>query len=118
MLILIAGTPKVSSYAFQHNKFIVHLVDTPGFNDTNKSDTDTLNEIAVWLAMTYRADVRLTGIVYLHRISDNRMTGSAVHNLNMFKKLCGDDCLPNVTLATTMWSANQQERAEQEQREA
>jgi hypothetical protein len=111
------GTTKVKSYSFQRSRYIIHLVDTPGFNDTNKSDTDILNEISIWLAMTYRAEMRLTGIVYLHRISDNRMTGSAVLNLNMFKKLCGERCLPNVVLATTMWSTNPQEKAEQEQRE-
>lgn len=45
------------------------------------------------------------------------MQGSAVLNLKMFKKLCGDDCLPNVILATSMWSNDPQIRAEQERRE-
>jgi hypothetical protein len=43
------------------------------------------------------------GIIYLHRISDVRMQASAKKNLFMFKKLCGDDALKNVILATTMW---------------
>ena len=82
----------------------MNLIDTPGFNDTIRSDSDILKEISIWLNLTYRANVRLTGIIYLHRVSDNRMGGSAMTNLNMLKKLCGDECLPNVILATTMWS--------------
>ncbi len=42
-------------------------------------------------------------ILYLHRISDNRMTGSAMRNLHLLKKLCGPDALKNVILVTTMW---------------
>ncbi|KAI9756728.1 MAG: hypothetical protein M4579_003729 [Chaenotheca gracillima] len=113
-------TSVVSAHTFQHGQYIVNLIDTPGFNDTNRSDTEILKEVAVWLATTYRARSRLTGIIYLHRISDNRMGGSAILNLNMFKLLCGDDCLPNVVLATTMWSDPhhaQQEFVAQELRE-
>lgn len=50
------------------------------------------------------AEVRLNGIIYLHRITDVRMQGSAKKNLLMFKQLCGPDALKNVVLATTMWS--------------
>ena len=64
--------------------------------------------------------MKLTGIIYLHRISDNRISGSAILNLNMLKRLCGDDCLPNVILATTMWSepTETQQFTAQEDREA
>ena len=96
------------------------MIDTPGFNDTNKSDTDTLEEIAIWLNLTYRADVQLTGIIYLHRISDNRMARPAVTILKMLQLLCGDDCLPSVVLVTTMWSdqTQTQELTAQDAREA
>ena len=95
------------------------MIDTPGFNDTNKSDTDTLEEIAIWLNLTYRADVQLTGIIYLHRISDNRMARPAVTSLKMLQRLCGDHCLPSVVLVTTMWSdqTQTQEFTAQEERE-
>ncbi|KAL8330289.1 hypothetical protein RB593_001345 [Gaeumannomyces tritici] len=81
----------------------VYLIDTPGFDDTAKSDTDVLREIASWLAESFRSKILLHGIIYLHRISDVRMQGSAKKNLLMFKKLCGDDALRKVILATTMW---------------
>lgn len=81
----------------------VYLVDTPGFDDTNRSDTEVLRELATWLADSYTAKINLSGIIYLHRISDVRMQGSAKKNLYMFKKLCGDNALKNVILGTTMW---------------
>jgi hypothetical protein len=45
----------------------------------------------------------LTGIIYIHRIMDVRLTGAAITNLRMFKKLCGPAGLGNVVLATTFW---------------
>ena len=80
------------------------MIDTPGFNDTYRSDTDILGEIANWLGTAYSHKITLTGIVYLHRILDVRVGGSAMKNLRMFKELCGDNGLPSVVLATTFWS--------------
>lgn len=62
-----------------------------------------LREIAGWLTDSYSNKVLLHGIIYLHRITDVRMQGSAKKNLLMFKKLCGDDALRKVILTTTMW---------------
>lgn len=81
------------------------LADTPGFDDTYKSDTDILREVASWLAEAYKNKIKLTGIIYLHRILDVRLGGSAMKNLRMFKALCGDDGLGSVVLATTRWSS-------------
>ena len=113
-------TATLSGNSFQHGECIINLIDTPGFNDTTKSDTDTLQEVSTWLSLTYRADVKLTGIIYLHRISDNRMSGPAFKNLEMFRLLCGDRALPNVVLATTRWSnpMHKQEYQEQQERQA
>jgi hypothetical protein len=46
---------------------------------------------------------RLNGVIYLHRISDPRMGGTALRNNRMFRKLVGADALKNVILATTFW---------------
>jgi myosin heavy subunit len=81
----------------------VYLIDTPGFDDTNRSDTEVLSEIAVWLGKSYRSNILLHGIIYLHRITDIRMQGSARKNLIMFKQLCGTDAFKKVILVTTMW---------------
>lgn len=60
-------------------------------------------EIASFLSSTYQSKVKLAGIIYLHRITDNRYSGSALRNLRMFKELCGEDAYKHVVLATSMW---------------
>ena len=55
------------------------------------------------LVLLYQKEIKLAGIIYLHRITDIRMTGSSLRNLSMFKKLCGGDYYNQVVLATTMW---------------
>lgn len=87
-------------------------MDTPGFDDTNKSDTDILREIANWLAKAYEINIKLTGIIYLHRIIDVRLGGSGMKNIRMFKALCGDSGLESVVLATTFWSKVTREEGE------
>jgi hypothetical protein len=82
----------------------IYFVDTPGFDDTYKKDTDVLREIADYLSESYENQILLSGIIYLHRISDTRLGGSGMRNLRMFKKLVGEEGLANVVLATTMWS--------------
>ncbi|KAF2807464.1 uncharacterized protein BDZ99DRAFT_500650 [Mytilinidion resinicola] len=90
----------------------IFLVDTPGFDDTYKSDTEILREVAHWLTAAYTHDIKLTGIIYLHRIQDPRVTGTGLKNLIMFQKLCGEEGLGSVVLATTRWSAISLETAE------
>ena len=81
----------------------VFLIDTPGFDDTLRSDTDVLTDVACFLSTWYQNRILLTGIIYLHRITDLRMAGSALKNLSMFQKLCGEHYFNNIVLATTMW---------------
>ncbi|KAJ8132650.1 hypothetical protein O1611_g968 [Lasiodiplodia mahajangana] len=81
----------------------VYLIDTPGFDDTERDDAEVLKEIAAWVGHTYEQKVHLRGILYLHRIIDVRMQGAAVRNLFMFKKLCGHNAIKNIILVTTMW---------------
>jgi len=39
----------------------------------------------------------------MHRILDNRIGGISARNFRMFRKLCGEDSLRSVVIATTMW---------------
>jgi hypothetical protein len=78
-------------------------LDTPGFDDTYRGDADILAEIAEALSASYKNSVKISGIVYLHRIKDERMTNAIMRNLTMFKNLCGEGAFKNVTLATTFW---------------
>lgn len=93
-------------YGWKHpNGQRIFFIDTPGFDDTKVCDTEILKTVVDFLASGYQSGIKLTGIVYLHRISDNRMPGSAVRNLEVFEALCGEDCFSNVVLATTFWGS-------------
>jgi len=86
----------------KNNRKVV-FVDTPGFDDTTKTDVEILSMIADWLVQAYHGKVNLATIIYLHKISDNRMTGSLLKNLQMFASICGQEAMPRVVVATTMW---------------
>ncbi|KAH7160460.1 P-loop containing nucleoside triphosphate hydrolase protein [Dactylonectria estremocensis] len=82
----------------------VLLIDTPGFDDTKRSDSDILNEIARLLAAQYKLGFELKGIIYVHRITDIRYCGSAVKTFEIFKRICGESALSNVLLTTSRWN--------------
>jgi hypothetical protein len=110
-------TQKISAHRVQVDNRQVVLLDTPGFDDTFRSDAEVLRYIADWLAISYIGGRRLTAILYLHRITDPRMAGSSMRNLTMFKKLIGDDALDNVVLVTTMWNQIDQVKGAERERE-
>ena len=112
------------STAFLLDDCMVTLIDTPGFDDTAKSDAEVLNIVADYLAnesvfptltpcrsepilnsIRYREKRLLHGIIYMHRISDNRMSGTATRNLRFFQDLCGQDVLCNGVIVTNMWGS-------------
>ncbi|GKT52237.1 uncharacterized protein ColSpa_12418 [Colletotrichum spaethianum] len=103
--VIIGHTLKSAAYHFDHEIYgRIELLDTPGFDDTFSADTEVLREIAARMSKMYKDGKKLAGIIYLHRISDNRMTGSALRNLRMFKELCGENAYRHVVLTTSMWS--------------
>jgi len=83
------------------NKLV--LVDTPGLDDSHKSDKTILKMISEWMTKTYKHHKTLTGILYIHRITDVRMSSTPHRNLRMFGELCGNKYAINVVLLTTMW---------------
>ncbi|KAI6010122.1 P-loop containing nucleoside triphosphate hydrolase protein [Pisolithus marmoratus] len=115
-----AGADKLGSCTQGIREFTVDLpigkryvfVDTPGFDDTYRSDRDILRTIADWLEKKYRGDIKLTGVVYTHPISNNRMSGSVCKSLDLFSQLCGDKAAQCVRLVTTMWDNQKPENTE------
>ncbi|GJJ78405.1 hypothetical protein EMPS_10764 [Entomortierella parvispora] len=81
----------------------VMILDTPGFDDTHRSDTEVLTEVADYLASLYENGFRVAGIIYLHNIREDRIRGSSYKNLQMFEKLCGQGALQNVVMLTNRW---------------
>ncbi|KAF2690594.1 hypothetical protein K458DRAFT_398611 [Lentithecium fluviatile CBS 122367] len=113
---LTSETSEVHDYSFVHQGIRYTLVDTPGFNDTFESDETVTANILQWLESSYRAGAKLNGILYLHSIAAPKMAGSAFDNLCMFRKLCGEDALKHVVLATTFWGT--MDPATEERRES
>ncbi|KAG6335700.1 hypothetical protein ID866_3380 [Astraeus odoratus] len=81
----------------------VVLVDTPNFG-TGKSASQTLEIISKKIC---RKEVLPASILYFHRITDNRMAGTPLRSLKIFRKLCGNNDLARImsqiNLVTTMW---------------
>ncbi|KAF3007914.1 hypothetical protein E8E13_011131 [Curvularia kusanoi] len=100
---LLSCTTWVSVHSFRLDGRNVHLIDTPGFDDTRRSDAETLQELAYWLMAASEHGFRLSGIIYLHRITDPRFHGYTQRCFNLFKAICGEDAFPGVVVATTMW---------------
>ena len=67
---------------------------------------------SIYYSARYEADLKLAGIVYIHRISDKRFTGNSRRNFQMFRELCGDTSLKNVVLVTNMWGEVSQDVGE------
>ncbi|TFY58028.1 hypothetical protein EVJ58_g6669 [Rhodofomes roseus] len=93
----------------------VRLIDTPGFDDTTRSDTEVLKMIAValsqmWVVHVVKQPDADRFCKYMQRISDFRMTGISRRNFHLFRKICGEDTLKNVVIVTNMWSEVNAER--------
>ncbi|KAL2671381.1 hypothetical protein Neosp_013967 [[Neocosmospora] mangrovei] len=82
----------------------VLLIDTPGFDDPDRPDAAILNDIARVLAAQYSLGFELRGIIYVHRITDIRYSGSSVKTFEIFKRICGEEALKNVLLVTSRWN--------------
>ncbi|KAF7980091.1 hypothetical protein HWV62_39900 [Athelia sp. TMB] len=92
----------ITCYSAPEGLAPVTFVDTPGFEDTEMSEVDGLCTIAEWLKNNLK-NGDLAGIVFVYRISDNRMSGSLLKNIQVFVKICGMKVMKNVVVATTMW---------------
>ena len=110
-------TKDVDEHTFVYRNKHIHLIDTPGFNDTYLTDREVLDEIARWLGTAYLSDVKLTGILYLHKITETKVQGTTLGDLRMFKKLCGEDYYPRVHLATSFWDTERKANAERREAE-
>lgn len=99
----LTGTTRVAVHSTEIDGRTVHLIDTPGFNDTLRSDGETLQELAYWLIAASEHGFRLSGIVYLHCIADTRFHRSSQQSLDLFKAICGADAFRGAVIATTMW---------------
>lgn len=113
-----ACTQEPHLFEFSYGDRQMAILDTPGFDDTYRTDTDVLQGIAQFLVGTYQKNIRLSGIIYLHRITDPRLGHEGLANLGLFRALCGDEPMKKVVLATTFWEVmTNEERAREHEEE-
>jgi len=105
-------TKEIGTVQCTINNRPVTLIDTPGFDDTTRSETEIIRMIAHFLTSTYQKGIKLSGIIYMHRISDNRMGGLSQRNFKMFKEICGIEAAKNVVIVTSMWDEVHADRGE------
>ena len=79
----------------------MHLVDTPGFGDTYRPDDEVFSELGYMLTKAHQTGIQLSGVLYMHPISDFRMQGSAMRSLKLLKALCGQDAYSSIVLTAT-----------------
>ena len=98
------GTAACEAVPVEIGKSKVLLIDTPGFDDSARTESIILTEISRLLSVQYKLGVFLKGVIYLHRITDIRYAGSSVRTLEIFKKICGESPLENVLLVSSRWN--------------
>ncbi|KAJ3558065.1 hypothetical protein NP233_g11585 [Leucocoprinus birnbaumii] len=102
---LCSCTHEIQTFRVKHptKDYDVLFIDTPGFDDTYKDNTQILEQIANWLIKSYRSGIKVSGVLYLHPITTNRMAHSSVRTLDIFQKICGNAAFSNIGLVTTCW---------------
>ncbi|KAF8416815.1 P-loop containing nucleoside triphosphate hydrolase protein [Tirmania nivea] len=98
-------TREVEVHSVRIDGFQVNLIDTPGFDDHKRSETEVLQTIATYLAKAAYSQVFLNGIIYIHSISETRMGGSGIRSLGIMERLTGSHNMDNVLLVSNMWDA-------------
>ena len=96
------GTGKCVAHPIPNSN--VWLIDTPGFDDTFRNDGEILEEINRCLSECFHKKAKVTGVLYIHAITEPRMRGSAMKNLRMFKEIVGPENMRHCYLVTTKWS--------------
>ena len=61
--------------------------------------------------------MKLAGFIYLHEITQKRMFGVTRKNIEIFKKICGNDALKNLVIGTTKWDQVELEKGQQREQE-
>ncbi|KAL6248635.1 hypothetical protein RBB50_004890 [Rhinocladiella similis] len=79
------------------------LVDTPGFEDTNRTSDKVLRLVSEKFADLYRCGISINASIYLHPMTEARMQPGSIMNLSTFKSLVGEAKWRSVILLTTRW---------------
>ncbi|KPA36482.1 histidine phosphotranseferase [Fusarium langsethiae] len=108
---MVSCTTHCAPYDVSESGSIFTLIDTPGFNDTTKDNMEILRTVTDYLDTC--SEYPLTGIIYLHRITDTRVCGADFLNLQMLKALAGQHFYSRVVVTSTMWDTIPNEELDQ-----
>lgn len=114
-----SGTQTLTTYTTTVKGNPIILLDTPGFDDSARSNIDVLSDIVsnLYLFALRGGEIQVRGIIFLYNISEIRFAGSQAKTLEILRTLCGDDCMGNVIIGTTMWDQNSSKFPKQVRRE-
>ena len=96
------------------NKRVV-LTDAPGFDDTERSDIEILENIAEVTRGSYESGPLLTGVTPIQTVTRHEIQRNKNRRLWLFKKIRGEQACSHTVVATTLWSGLSNE-AEDESR--
>ncbi|KAH6847685.1 hypothetical protein B0I37DRAFT_149857 [Chaetomium sp. MPI-CAGE-AT-0009] len=82
----------------------VTLIDTPGFDDRERTEVDILKLVSKHLMETYQKGTKLNGVVFLQPINQPRVGAAEAGRTRLFKKLLGEQAFKRVVIAGTMWT--------------
>ena len=94
---------RVNFPASNNQSYDLFIIDTPGFEDARRSNTNVLKNIVIYLCAMQTRQIMLSGIIYLHRITDDRVVGTSMRSLRMLQNLIGTHRMANVLLVSTRW---------------
>lgn len=105
------GTNSTQAYSFDHNGLKYHLIDTPGYDDSSRTDLQVLQGASDFFNSMYAFGLKLSGLLYFHRISDPKFQRAANLSLTTFKAMTGERNFPVVVVTTTMWDVIDENQA-------
>lgn len=94
------STPESQAKAAKHQ---VVLVDTPGLFGGDLNELHTLEQISSWLRPKDGPERRLTGVIYLHDMTQKRIQRETRLSLELFRSICGADSCCKTVLVKTQW---------------
>jgi len=82
----------------------VVLIDTPGFDDSMRSDVEILADIAKWLdEKGYTKTRPVDGLILLHPATHTVVSGNERKRTRLLEKILGAGAYNRIVIATTMW---------------
>ncbi|KAK0645442.1 P-loop containing nucleoside triphosphate hydrolase protein [Cercophora newfieldiana] len=99
-------TQDPEAVCFQLGNDQIILIDTPGFDDTERTDIEILQALVKWIPdQPLLKNQLIDGLILFHPVTRNIVSDDERRRTQLLKTLLGDDAYKRVTIATTMWDS-------------